>query len=208
MIKRLAAVVLVAAGCTAAAACSTGQPPASTAAGTSAASSHSPIDNAIDHAMQRAEVKLTTQDITVSNDDSGAPEAKITPRGDLVIAGKPVELTPAQRADVLAYRQQLIAVGRQGIAVGRQGATLGLSAAGAAIAAVFSGESEQQVRQRVEAKASGIRQAAAKICDRLPALLTSQQQLAAAVPEFRPYARLTPAKIDRCRADALKDDHD
>lgn len=217
MIKQVATIIAVAAGSAALAACSAGQPPAQVSsvapASASAAKSHGLIAGAIDDALQRAEVKLTTGDISlsdtgnigISDRDNGAPEAKITPRGDLVIAGKPVDLNAGQRADVLAYRQQLISVARQGIEVGKQGAALGMSAARAAIAGVFSGESEQQVRARVEGKASGIRRAAMEICNRLPALMAEQQKLADAVPEFRPYAGLTQARIDECRTDALRD---
>jgi hypothetical protein len=158
--------------------------------------------------MDKASVELATKNITVSNDHDNAPKAEITPQGDFLVAGKAVPLTPAQREEMRAYRQQLIEIARQGIAIGKQGAALGIDAASAAIAAVFSGESKQQVRQRVEAQTSGIRIAAAKICDRLPALRESQQKLAAAVPAFKPYADLTPAKIDECRAHALNGDND
>ncbi|HEX7371029.1 MAG TPA: hypothetical protein VF284_12195 [Rhodanobacteraceae bacterium] len=195
-------ILFIAVASTALAACGNGQP----SNGAPTASSSSLIGNAIDHAMDRAAVKLHTQDITISDNGGaiGQPKAQITPAGDLLIAGKAVSLTPAQRAEVLAYRQQLIAIGEQGIAVGKQGATLGMNAAGAALAGAFSGKSEQQIRQRVEAQASGIREAAAKICDRLPALMASQQKLAVDVPAFKPYATMTQDEIDRCRSDALK----
>lgn len=186
------------------AACSAGQP------STDSSSTSSSIDQAIDHALARADAKLSTKNITVSDNDgaSGQPKAEITPQGDFLIEGKPVALTPAQHAEMLAYRNQLVEIARQGIAIGKQGATLGMDAAGAAIAGVFSGESEQQIRQRVEAKASGIRAAAARICDRLPDLMTSQQKLAVDVPAFKPYASLTPTKIAECRDHALHDHDD
>ncbi|MGH8117981.1 MAG: hypothetical protein ACREP0_11010 [Rhodanobacteraceae bacterium] len=164
------------------------------------------IAREIDRALDRASTELTTRNITISHHDGNItePKAEITPAGDLLIAGKPVALTPAQRKDVLAYRQQLIEMGRQGIAVGRQGATLGLHAATEALAAAFSGQSEQQIRAHVEANASGIRQAADKMCAEMPALMASQQRLAAEVPPFKPYADLTPARIRQCRADVSK----
>lgn len=187
--------------------CSAGQSPATpTASSAPASSSNSLIAGAIGHALDKANAELATRNITVSNNDN-EPKAEITPHGDFLIDGKSVPLTPAQRAEMLAYRKQLVSIAREGIAIGKQGADLGMSAAGAAIAAVFSGQSEQQVRARVEAKASSIRKAAAKICDRLPELMVRQQKLSAAVPQFRPYATLTQAKIDQCRTDALKNDH-
>ena len=186
--------------------CSAGQPSAESSA---AASSTSPtIAGAIDRAMDKASIELATKNITVSDRDDSEPKAEITPRGDFLIAGKSVPLTSAQRAEMLDYRGQMVEIARQGLAIGKEGAKLGVDAATAAIAGIFSGESKQQIRQRVESQTSGIRQAAAKICDRLPALMETQQKLAADVPAFKPYADLTPAKIADCRRNALKrDDH-
>lgn len=193
------------------AACSSDNAPAAPASGGASASSTSfVIGSAIDHALDRADAKLRTQNITISDHDhqNARPKAEITPDGDLLIDGKAVALTPAQRTEVLAYREQVVQIGEEGIAIGKQGAALGMQATGAALAAVFSGKSEQQVRQQVEAQASGIRQSAMKICDRLPALQTTQQKLAIDVPAFRPYATLTQKDIDDCRKGSWKDRDD
>jgi hypothetical protein len=207
MILHKPSILCIAASLAVLTACGAGQAPTTDQATAAAASSTSQsIAAAVDRAMDKASVELATKNITVSNDDDRAPKAEITPQGDFLIAGKPVSLTPDQRRQMLAYRQQLIDIAKRGIAIGKQGAALGIHAASAAIAAAFSGESEQQVRQRVEAQTTSIRQAAAQICDRLPALRDSQQKLAAELPAFRPYADLTPAKIDECRTDALHDD--
>lgn len=182
-------------------ACGSGQPTASE-------SGVGPIARTVDHALDRAKEKLRTRNITISDDDNASdthPKAEITPQGDLLIAGKAVDLTPGQRAMLLDYRQQIIEIGEQGIDIGKQGTALGVHAASEALAAAFSGKSEEEVRQRIEAQASGIRQSAAKICNRLPALMASQQKLAAALPAFKPYARMTQQDIDDCRTDALDD---
>lgn len=199
--------LLIASGFLVLTACSAGQPSSSSTVA-SASTASSPITRVIDQALDKANVDLATKDITVSSDNDSAPKAEITPQGELLIDGKTVALTPAQHAEMLAYREQLVDIARHGIAIGKQGAALGMNAASAAIAGVFSGQSEQQIRQSVEAKASGIRQAAAKICDRLPAVMASQQKLAADVPAFKPYADLTPAKIEECRQHALHEDDD
>ena len=218
MITRKLSILCVASAAVALAACSSGNAPASAA---NASSTPSLIASVVDHALDRADTKLRTENITISGndgiivlsdtnpDDNRAPRlpnAQITPKGDLLISDKPVAITPAQRAMLLDYRQQLIEIGAQGIAIGRQGAALGMNAASEAIAGAFSGKPEQEIRRHVEAKASGIREAAAKLCDRMPTLMASQQKLAAALPAFRPYADLTPARIDECRKDALRDD--
>lgn len=224
MITRKLSVLCIASMGVGLAACSSGNAPASPASSIASASSTSSlVTSVVDHALDRAETKLRNENITISDNDgivvlsdsssddnhiSRLPRAQITPQGDLLIGDKPVALTPVQRAMLLDYRQQLIEIGARGIAIGKQGAALGMNAAREAIAGAFSGKPEQEIRQSVEAKASGIRAAAAKLCDRMPALMESQQKLAAALPAFKPYATMTPAKIDECRKDALHDNHD
>ena len=198
----------IASAATLLAACSAAQAPATQASAAAIASSTLPLlGNAVDHVLDHADEKLRTGDIELSERRGtyGYPDAKISPQGDLLIGGKAVALTRAQRDEVLAYRQQLVEIAEAGMAVGRQGAALGTQAASVAMAAAFSGQSKQQIRQQVEAQATGIRMAAAKICDRLPALMVGQQKLADAVPAFKPYASLTQKDIDDCRKDALHD---
>ena len=92
----------------------------------------------------------------------------------------------------------MIGIAEAGIDIGVQGANLGAQAAGEAIKGIFSGNSEQ-IEARINAEADKIKASAAKICDQLPALMATQQQLAAAVPEFKPYAKMDQSDIDDCR---------
>ena len=166
------------------------------------------VSASVTTALDNAQTKLRTEPITVSHNDSTLPKAQITPQGDFVVGGKTIAITPAQRSALLAYREKLITVASAGIAVGKQGAAIGVQAAGAALAAAMSGKSDAEVEASVKAKTSGIRQAAAKICDRLPEMMIEQQKLAAALPAFKPYATMTEKNIDDCRTDALDDSDD
>lgn len=206
MIMRKLSVFCAASSLAVLTACSAGQAPVSSASSSASPSPDTPIASAIDRAMDKVGAEIATKNIRVSDGGDAKPKAEITPQGDFLIDGKAVPLTAAQRNEMLAYRQQIVGVAQQGVEIGKQGASLGMSAAGAAIAGALAGESDQQIRQRVEAQASGIREAAAKICDRLPAMMTSQQKLAADVPAFKPYATMTQEDIDDCRTNALKDD--
>lgn len=201
MTSQVLPAILIAATATALSACSAGQPSTSSSASAAAPAWAVSVGNKVSDALDKASAELSSKDITLSDegvDGKRLPEAKITPAGDLIIAGKAVALTPAQRADSLAYRKQLVAIARQGMIIGGQGAKLGVNAAGEALAAILSGQSEQQISDRVKAKASGIKQATERLCRRLPALLAAQQAFAAAVPAFRPYATATQKDIDRC----------
>lgn len=205
MVTRALFIVCMAAGLVLLGACGN-QQPAGPAPATAASASAGPIASAIDRAMDRASAGMAGHNVSLSSDNADVPKAEITPQGDFLVAGKAVSLTAAQRTQVLAYRQLMLGIARQGIDVGKRGVRLGMDAARTAIAGALSGDSDQDIRQRVDTKASGIRKAAAKICDQLPAVMKSQQALAADLPAFKPYADLTPAKIDKCREDALRKD--
>lgn len=209
MIMRKLAVFCAALGLALLTACSAGQAPApSTSSAATASSSETLIGSAIAKELDRASAEVAKGNVDVSRNDKTLPKAEITPQGDFLVDHKAVPLTPAQRQEMLAYRQHVVDIAQQGIAIGKQGASLGLSAAGAAIAGALAGESDQQIRQQVEAKTTGIRKEAVKICDRLPAMRIEQQKLAADVPAFRPYATMTQQDIEDCRTNALKDDDD
>jgi hypothetical protein len=70
-----------------------------------------------------------------------------------------------------------------------------------AIKGVFSGNPDQ-IEQRIEKEAEGIKGAAKQLCDRLPALKAAQDKLAAAVPEFKPYAHMDDNDVKDCHVDA------
>lgn len=138
----------------------------------------------------------------INRRDSGLPKAEITPQGDLLIEGKAVAINAQQRALLLEHRAQIIGIAESGMDIGVQGADLAAKAMGEAFKGIFSGKSEQEIEQTVEAEAAGIKQAAAKLCERLPGLLASQQKLATTLPEFEPYATMTKEDIDDCMKDS------
>jgi len=156
----------------------------------------------IDKAMEKAHEKLEHGNISVSH-GAGKADAEISPTGDLLIDGKAVALTPAQRKLVLDYRGRVVEVASAGIDIGAQGANLAVHAMGEALKGVLHGDTDH-IEERVNAQADGIRQAALKLCDRLPAMRDSQMKLAAAVPEFAPYATMTEDDIEDCRKDAVE----
>lgn len=138
---------------------------------------------------------------TFSFNVDGLPTAKITAQGDLLIGGVAVATTPEQKAIAQAYRAEIHGVTQAGIGLGVQGADLAGKAVSEAIKGVFSGNPDQ-IEQRIEQEAEGIKGAAKQLCDRLPALKAAQDKLAAAVPEFKPYARMDDSDVKDCHVDA------
>ncbi|TAN03929.1 MAG: hypothetical protein EPN36_11005 [Rhodanobacteraceae bacterium] len=158
-----------------------------------------------DNDLDTASRQIVTSNLRLTTDSSRAPKAAITPQGDFLIAGKPLALTAQQRNDVLDYRTQYIEIAQQGIAIGHEGVDVGRRAMLPMIFASLFGASDKTIDARMDKRLAGVRADTAKLCDRLPALMTAQQQLAADLPAFKPYATLTQKKVDDCRQDALLD---
>lgn len=173
------------------------------------------IGRHVDRALDVARKELATQNISISDGlhiningheinkkGDSLPEAEITPQGDLLIEGKAVSVTAAQRQELLAYRGRIIGIAEAGMAIGGKGADLAGEALGGVVGAIFGGkEGEKAFEQRMEAQGKKIEAEAMKLCTQLPGLLASQQALAASLPAFKPYARMTQKDIDDCGKD-------
>jgi hypothetical protein len=175
------------------------------------------IGRSVEKAMDKARAKLATENIDLTDfhasgnnkgiivttdgqTDDTRPKAEITPEGDLLIEGRKIEANAQQHALLLQYRKQIEGIAGAGMDIGVQGAELGVKAATEAIKGIFSGNPDD-VEQRVEAEAEQIKLSARKLCDQLPAMLDTQTALAAAMPEFRPYATMDQDDIDDCYDD-------
>jgi hypothetical protein len=167
---------------------------------------HSMISEEIQKAMQKAKQELATKNIDVNNihigeghkDNSSQPKAEITPQGDLLIAGNKVAATPAQQVLLLDYRKQIVGIAEAGMDIGTQGADLGIQASKAALWGKLTGKSDKDIEASIKPQTDKIEVAALQLCKRLPEMLTSQHKLAAAMPEFRPYATMEQKDIDDC----------
>lgn len=144
--------------------------------------------------------EMATQNLDITQGVAGLPSASLSPKGDLVIDGKAITLTAAQRERLLDYRSQLAGVAEAGADVGIQGAAIATSAMKEAAKAALSGESAE-VEARIKAQADTIKVAAQALCDRLPALLEAQRAAAELVPEFKPYANMDEKDILECNTE-------
>lgn len=172
------------------------------------------LGKTVDAALRKAREELESSNIDISRgvdvqtNDKGRhfsiggrvdanSKAAITPTGDLLLEGKPANVTPAQRALLLQYRQQIISVAEAGMAVGTKGADL----AGEALAQTFSGlihGNAEEAGKRIEAQGEKLKAEAHQICTLLPGLMQTQQQLASSLPDFKPYATMTQQDIEDC----------
>lgn len=180
------------------------------------------IGKAAQQAIEEAREELARADINLNNEfdhsgnhgrvmakignkdpDDPRPDAQLTPRGELLLDGRKVETTPAQQALLVQYRRQIMDVAETGMALGVQGADLGGKAIGAVFDGLLSGD-PSQIDARIEAEADKLEANAMRLCMQLPGLRETQQALAAALPEFKPYATMTLTEQDiaDCRDDS------
>ncbi|WP_295574776.1 DUF2884 family protein [uncultured Stenotrophomonas sp.] len=163
--------------------------------GKSVAEATSGVGQSVKEAMDDARKEIAEGNIKISADKQ--PRAEITPDGRLLIDGKEVAANDVQRRHLQEYRGHVVAVAMAGMDVGVAGAKLGANAAGEALKSIFSGDSEG-VEKRINAEAAKIEAQAKRICDRLPAMLASQQALARELPAFKPYATMDQSDVDDC----------
>ncbi|CAQ46632.1 hypothetical protein V3O09_05015 [Stenotrophomonas maltophilia] len=166
--------------------------------GKSVAEATSGVGQTVKEAMDDARKDIAQGNIKISADKQ--PRAEITPDGRLLIAGEEVAANDVQRRHLQEYRGHVVAVAMAGMDVGLAGAKLGANAAGEALKGIFSGDSEG-VEKRINAEAAKIEAQAKRICDRLPAMLASQQALARELPAFKPYATMDQSDVDDCGKD-------
>src|SRR5690606_2040160 len=196
-------------------ACSRQEPP--TEAASAASESRGLIARAVEKELAKARKELAEGNISIGGDGidinvngkhySGSdnlPKAEITPQGELLIEGKAVATTPAQRALLLEYRGQVIGIAETGMVIGTKAADLAGTAISESIGAIFSGNTED-IEKKVEAQAEKIKSEAIEICRQLPAMLETQQRLSASLPAFAPYANMDQSDIDDCVQDVAEE---
>jgi hypothetical protein len=216
-ILRLSTFVLMLAGLPLVGACNQQKPAASTAPDSAAkAGTDQPrtligktVAREIDKARKElapGNISLNGHDVTINGrdyartDNDTRPKAEITPQGDFLLDGKAVAVNPAQRAMLLQYRGQIIAIADAGMTLGSKGAELAGKAVGESLGALFSGDADA-IGKRVEAEADKLKAEVKLLCGQLPPMLATQQQLAASLPQFKPYATMTQDDVDDCARD-------
>ncbi len=140
-------------------------------------------------------VRANSDRITLSA--TGQPRAEISADGELRIDGAPVETTARQRELLHVYKREMDGMTQDGLAIGKQGAALAGKAVSAAIQGALRGEGDQ-VGEKIKADAQLIEQEARKLCQRLVTIKAAQDQLAAELSAFAPYANIDIDDISDC----------
>ena len=179
-----------------------GTSPSSTtdSAGKTVAEASSTVGKEIKDATDKARREIAQGNIKISG--KGQARAEITPDGRLLIGGTESPTNEAQRRQLQEYRGHIAGIASDGMDIGVAGARLGVNAAGEALKGVFSGDSEG-IEKRINDEAAKIEAQAKQLCNRLPAMLASQQALARDLPAFQPYATMDQSDVDDCGKDTV-----
>lgn len=124
-------------------------------------------------------------------------DATVNAAGDLVIAGKPVATTPAQRQLLQRYYTEVQGIRSDAIATGKQGMALASKALGEVIGGLMAGNPDR-IGGRIDKEASKMEDRAQQICTRLGAIRSAQEALATELPAFRPYATIRAEQVTDC----------
>lgn len=129
------------------------------------------------------------------------PKATIDRNGTLAVDGKDIAVDDHQRDLLRRYYANATAIRQHGIETGKAGAAM----AGEALKGVADsvGGDKDSVSKRVEAQTQQITAQVMKICDDLAGIKAVQDELATALPAFKPYAAIMDDKeVSDCRKDA------
>ena len=155
------------------------------------------VSSKMNEATAKARIEIAKSNMSLGT-LKGKAKAEITPLGDLLIDSKPMTITPEQRQLLMTHREILTKVAISGMEIGTQGVDLAGKAAGDAIKSIFVGDTKQ-LEQKVDAGTKKIEASVNALCTQLPLLLASQEKLAVAIPEFKPYAKMTVDDFKDCK---------
>jgi hypothetical protein len=125
------------------------------------------------------------------------PDAVVSVTGELAIGGKALALSANQKNLVARYFAYASAVRDDGLATGLAGASTALTALSSVASGLANGEPDK-IGPAVDAKAAKIEEHVEKLCRDLRELATTQDALAASLPDFKPYALIVEKEVDDC----------
>ena len=140
---------------------------------------------------------LTLRNGTLTAHAQGAPDATISPTGELRIDDKAVAVTSEQRELLKKYYVDVVAIREAGIETGKAGAAMAGHAIGAVASGLAHGDPDS-IGQKIDAHAQEVEAKADVICENLATLHTTQDAIVASLPTFKPYASIETTEVNDC----------
>ncbi|MFK2876492.1 hypothetical protein [Rhodanobacter hydrolyticus] len=149
-----------------------------------------------DTTMENGAIRLYGDVVTLHVD--GASEANIAADGGFTVGGNAVVVTPAERALLAQYNQSVRDVRNTGLAIGKAGVSMATKAITTAVSS-SSGNADKATK----AGSDRIEKLSLDICKDTAAIKDAQDQLAAQLVAFKPYAAIVSADdVASCEKDA------
>jgi len=143
---------------------------------------------------------LTLKDGRVVIQGTDGTEATVSKEGELAIAGTPVTVNEAERADLTRYYRAANDVVGHAAATGVAGAQVGATAASAVASGLAKGDMSE-VKGKIEAQAEEVKRQALTLCDDIKEVRAAQEVLKGALPAFQPYAVVAEHDVVDCGKD-------
>ena len=151
-----------------------------------------------DHAEFRHLSVLDASRIAVHAPDR--PDAILTAGGGLNIEGKSIPHNAEQSQIILRYFVNAMALRDDAVKTGAAGVSTAATAFTSVAVGLASGNPDS-IDSKVNASAAKVDAAANKVCADLQALAKAQDELAAALPQFKPYATIRAGEVNDCKSD-------
>lgn len=128
----------------------------------------------------------------------GLADAVVTASGALSIAGTPVTVDSVQAQIAARYFASALALRNDAMKTGAAGASTAATAIASVAVGLASGNPDS-IDAKVNASAAKVEAAADRVCADVQALSQAQNELAAALPQFKPYATIAAHEVNNCR---------
>jgi hypothetical protein len=128
----------------------------------------------------------------------GLADAVIGASGALSIAGTPVALDAAQTQIAARYFASALALRSDAMKTGAAGASTAATAISSVAVGLASGNPDS-IGDKVDASAAKVEAAANRVCADVQALTQAQNELAASLAQFKPYATIAAHEVDDCK---------
>jgi hypothetical protein len=147
------------------------------------------------------QIHMDGDDVVITAHDGSV--ARISPLGDLSIRGKAVAVSPSQRQLLQRYAAGIRNIQGRGLAIGEHAVQMVGGMLGTLVSTLFEdgGENDQDLDQRMRAKAEPLKEEARALCKDVKAEKRTQDAIAASLPSFQPYAVIEPHPEHSCHID-------
>jgi hypothetical protein len=140
---------------------------------------------------------VTLRDNVVTLHADGAPNAIINAKGELQIGDKTITTTPPQQGLLVLYYENVADVHDTGVEMGKVGAGMGKNA----LQDKLSGKSKDETDKDAENGAAQLKTLGKKMCQDQINVQNVQNQLAAQLPDFKPYGKIFTDEEKSCDKD-------